>query len=172
MSEYLTDEAMRYFYGLIGLVILVGLAYWADLAQPKPEPVPETRKIFVYYALPTETDMDFVAVEREVEAAEPLSETALLALRELVKGPTEAERGLGLVSSFNDGTEVNSVKVTEPGMVTIDFNEIFDTPMGGSARVRAISESIQKTFQQFDQTTKYEFTFTVNNGEREAVLEP
>ncbi|AKM84616.1 TPA: hypothetical protein DHW58_02635 [Patescibacteria group bacterium] len=162
---------MKYLYWLIGLVILVGVGWLAYQAAPRPVEEPTTQKVFVYYTLLTETDMDLVAVEREVPVNDNKNVLALEALRELVKGPTDAEQTQGIYSSFNDGTEVNSVALAD-GVAIIDFNETFDTPMGGSARVRAISQTLLKTVQQFDQATEYTLGLTVNNGERDAVLEP
>jgi len=162
---------MKYVYGILGVAILVLVANWAYQFAPKPVEEPMTQTVFVYYTIPTETDMDFVAVEREVLVSDDRDVLALATLQELVKGPTDSEKAQGIASSFNDETVVNSVKF-EDGVVTIDFNETFDMQMGGSMRVRAISQSIRKTVQQFDQTTEYTFKLTVNNGAREAVLEP
>jgi len=162
---------MKYVYGILGMIVLALVANWAYQASPKPVAEPTTQTVLVYYTIPTETDMDFVAVEREVPVSDNGDVLALATLQELVKGTTDAERAQGIMSSFNDGTEVNSVKF-EDGVVTIDFNETFDAQMGGSMRVRAISQTIRRTVQQFNQTTEYTIKLTVNNGEREAVLEP
>ena len=155
-------------------LVLLGIWIYTTTMRLKDKPAivqTDTQAVLVYYAVSTETDFDFVAVERNVPKAESLDQLALETLREWISGPTEGQRSQGMASVLNDGTVVNSVKI-EGGQATIDFNDKFDTPMGGSARVMVISQSIQKIMKQFGVDGMSNIKLTINNGERTAVLEP
>jgi spore germination protein GerM len=151
-------------------LVLLGIWIYTTTMQLTSKPT-ATQSVLVYYAVPTATDFDFVAVERIVPKTDDANELALAALREWAKGPTVGQRSQGMSSALNDGVVVNSVKI-EDGQATIDFNDKFDTPMGGSARVMVISQSVQKIMKQFGVEGMPNIRLTINNGERVAVLEP
>ncbi|OGB74098.1 hypothetical protein A2V68_02055 [candidate division Kazan bacterium RBG_13_50_9] len=165
---------MRYEYWAVGIIIVLAVAYmfWGGGMQAPPINPASNHQVLVYLTRATETDMEFVPVVREVMSADDNYEAiALLAIRELVAGPTALEAAEGLSSGFNEGTEVNYIR-SAGNTVIVDFNETFDTPMGGSMRVRSLSGMIQRTIQQFPVWENAEVQFTINRGERAAVLEP
>jgi spore germination protein GerM len=165
-------ESLSWWMLAIIPLVLAGIwIYTTSTRLKQNENTALTQPVLVYYTIPTETDFDFVAVERGVPRTDSVDTLALSALREWVRGPTDLEKAQGMGSSLNDGTEVNSVKI-ENGQATIDFNDKFDTPMGGSARVMSIGRSLEKTMEQFGVEGMANIKLTINNGERAAVLEP
>jgi len=168
-----SDISLWWTLAIIPLVLL-GIWIYTTTIQLKGNPMTvksDTQAVLVYYAISTETDFDFVAVERMVPKTDSIDTLALETLSEWVKGPTEGQKSQGMDSVLNDGVVVNSVKI-EDNQATIDFNDKFDTPMGGSARVMVISQSIQKIMKQFGVEGMSNIKLTINNGERVAVLEP
>ncbi|MFH0905161.1 MAG: GerMN domain-containing protein [bacterium] len=168
---------MRYWltivFGLVFLALVAAGAYWLNNKdQPGPKvQKPMAQMVFVYFVKPTETDMDWVAVERGIPVSDKVEDSMLDTLKLLVQGPTQAEIDLGLSAPFNEGTQVNSVQFDDDILI-IDFNDKFDRQMGGSMRVRAISGMIDETVRQFPIEGVAHIELTINNGEREAVLEP
>lgn len=166
---------MKYFLWFIGLVILVIVAILVFTYTPRPNADQvsniATEKVMIFFTKMTETDMEFVPVEREVRKSNEVELLVLEALEELVKGPTAAEEAQGLSASFNLGTKVNYVHISG-GTLTVDFNYLFDTPMGGSARVGSLSGMIDRTVRQFPLEGIEEIKLTVNRGQRPANLEP
>lgn len=162
---------MKYLYWVIGIVLLAGVLYWAYKTPTKVVPVSETETVYVFMTRMTQTDMEYVPVEREVAKTNVIEDLIKETLTELIKGPTAEEKESGLSVSFNAGTIVNYVKI-EGDTLTVDFNEVFDTPMGGSARVTSISQGLLRTIEQFPLDGVTGIQFTVNNGKRTAVLEP
>ena len=162
---------MKYLYWVIGIVLLAGVLYWAYKTPAKVVPVSETETVYVFLTRMTETDMEFVPVEREVAKTNVVEDLIKATLTKLIEGPTVEEKASGLLVSFNVGTIVNYVKI-EGDTLTVDFNETFDFQMGGSARVTSISQGLLRTIEQFPLDGVEGIRFTVNNGERTAVLEP
>ena len=160
----------------LSIIPLVLLGVWIytttmQLRDPSTIVSSDTQTVLVYYAVSTETDFEFVAVERDVPKTDSINALALSALQEWIKGPTETQLSQGMNNVLNYGVVVNSVAI-ENGQAVIDFNESFDTPMGGSARVTVISQSIQKIMRQFGVEGMNNIKLTINNSERESVLEP
>jgi spore germination protein GerM len=162
---------MKYLYWIIGIVLLAGVLYWAYKTPANVVPKNETEKVYVFLTRVTNTDMEFVPVQREVAKTNVIEDLIKETLTKLIEGPTAEEKASGLSVSFNAGTIVNYVKI-ESGTLTIDFNNVFDTPMGGSTRVASIAQDLTRTIQQFPLEGVMGIQFTVNNGERTAVLEP
>ena len=175
MNEFMAKKtktvSMWWPLATIPLVLFGIWIYTTTMRLEQNENADLTQPVLVYYTIPTETDFDFVAVERGVPRTDDMDALALSALREWVKGPTDLEKAQGMGSSLNEGAEVNSVKI-ESGQATVDFNDKFDTPMGGSARVMSIGRSIERIMKQFGVDGMANITLTINNGERAAVLEP
>jgi len=162
---------MKYFIWLIGLVLLTAIGWAAYQYGPRSQVTADKEEVLVFFVRPTQTDMEFVPVEREILKTDSFEGKVLATLQEWVKGPTETEKAAGVGSGLNAGTEVNSVELAND-VVIIDFNETFDWQMGGSFRVLAIRGQIERIVQQFDLMQAYELKLTVGSGEREAVLEP
>lgn len=166
---------MKYVFWFIGLLVLIGLAMVVFKYTPRPNAVnnstQDTEQVEIFLTRVTQTDMEFVPVKREVPKTNVIEDLIKETLQELIKGPTSAEAAQGLTVAFNQGTEVNYVRISGDTL-TVDFNSRFDTPMGGSTRVSSIFQSIDRTVRQFPLEGVSDIKLTVNNGERAANLEP
>lgn len=152
---------------LIGAVVVIGggWLFWQYSSAPTNSD-DQAMTITVYFAKSEPTDIAIVPVERTIPKTKAV---ATAAIQELLKGPTETEKALGLSTAINSDTILNYVKI-DNGIATVDFNDRFDFQMGGSARVMAINQQILKTLTQF--TTISDIIITINHGERLANLEP
>ncbi|MDD5606160.1 MAG: GerMN domain-containing protein [Patescibacteria group bacterium] len=161
---------MRYVFWALGLVILILLANWTyQTFTSNDEMDANTAQVEVFFNENQPTDIVQVGVERTVPATSNVEDLAEAAMRELLGGPTDKEAEQGLTTAIADGTHLNYVNIVD-GVATVDFNEAFDFQIGGSARVMAISQQVQKTLTQF--TGVNDVRITINHGAREAVLEP
>jgi len=169
-------KSLKYFLGFVGLLVLALIGFMVYTYTPRAGgPVTnqthQTEKVKIFLTNPTDTDMEFVAVDREVAKSNVFETLVAETLTELIKGPTATEKLQGLSAPFNDGTVVNYVKISGNTLI-VDFNDRFDFQMGGSMRVRAIFQMIDRTVRQFPLDGVTQLKLTVNRGEREAVLEP
>lgn len=163
---------MRYIIWVIGLVVVILVANWAYQLWRNPSTTnnqPATQTIQVYFNESRPTEVVQVAVNREVTASSSEVELADAAIRQLLGGPTADEEARGLSTAIQDGSKLNYVK-TDGTTAIVDFNEAFDFQVGGATLVMAIRSQIEKTVLQFPSFTSVRIT--INNGEREAVLEP
>lgn len=96
------------------------------------------------------------------------SQTATAAIKELLKGPTEAERAQGYASAINSGTELKSIKI-QNGIATIDFNNMLGAGVAGSCRVGAIRAEIEETLKQFSTIKSVVISI---EGNTEDILQP
>ena len=105
-------------------------------------PTPDAVDVVLYFPRVTATDVEFVAVQRNVPS-DQAGPAAIVQL--LLDGPTsgeEAEHGVG--DPFPDGVEVLSVEV-DGTTATVDLSaELLDYG-GGSAAVMAIGGAITET---------------------------
>jgi spore germination protein GerM len=120
----------------------------------------------VFLVRTSSPDVELVAVPRRVSAELPLAEAVL---RELLKGPTTAERGQGLASLIPDGAALRSVSVTEMGVARADFSEGLQQGVGGSMRVLGIREQIEATLMAISGITSVILSV---EGETEGILQP
>ena len=111
-------------------------------------------------------ETELVAVPRRVSAEIPLAEAVL---RELLKGPTTAERGQGLASLIPEGAALVSVSVTEMGVARADFSEGLQQGVGGSMRVLGIRQQIETTLMTIPGITSVILSV---EGKTEGVLQP
>lgn len=86
-----------------------------------------------------------LAVERQINVVPAIGRAAI---DELLKGPNEAEKALGYITSINPGVRINNL-VIENGKARIDFSKELDKDVGGSCRVGAIRAQITETLKQF-----------------------
>lgn len=118
-------------------------------------------------------------VERDVsrlsnDKRTTLGELSYLALSELLKGPTEAEKGGGYFTSISEGAKVQKIMIDD-GIVTVDFSALGGSAPGGnesiagSCRVQAIRSQITETIKQFPEIK--EVVISVN-GNSETILQP
>lgn len=161
---------MRYILWVIGLAVLVLIANWAYQSGRSPANTgSSTQTVKVYFSENQPTEIVQVAVDREVLASSDIEKLAGSAIIAMLGGPTDEERAQGLLTAIQDGSHMNYVRIKD-GIATVDFNEAFDFQLGGSAKVLAIRGQVEKTLMQFAGVD--EVKITINNGEREAVLEP
>lgn len=97
-----------------------------------------------------------------------LGELAYIAIKELIKGPTEQEKTEGFFTSINEGTKVQKIFI-ENGVATVDFNDKLNEGVAGSCKVQAIRSQITETLKQFPEIK--EVVISVN-GNSEEILQP
>lgn len=90
------------------------------------------------------------------------------AITELLKGPTEKEKGMDYFTNISPNVRINSLTV-ESGVAKIDFSEELDRNIGGSCRVTAIRAQITETLKQFP--TVQQAVISIN-GRTEDILQP
>ena len=129
----------------------------------------DTQKVVVFFTKTKPAQIITVGVDRDIMASSNPEIRLQRTISKLLLGPNNKEKNQGLYSAINPGVRLNSVNLTDQ-IVTLDFNEALDFQVGGSAKVLAIREQLEKTAFQFDFINQ--LVLTVNNGEREAVLEP
>jgi spore germination protein GerM len=86
------------------------------------------------------------AVDRQVSSKTQIYRSVI---EELIKGPTEEEKGSGYSSLLPDGVILKSIAADANGIVTADFNEALDRGVAGSCRVNSIRAQIVTTLEQF-----------------------
>ncbi len=100
--------------------------------------------------------------------ASRLGEFAYVAIKELLKGPTDAEKKEGFLTSINPETKVQKISIVD-GVATVDFNQGLGREVGGSCRVGAIRSQITETLKQFPEIKDVVISI---NGETETILQP
>jgi len=120
----------------------------------------------VFFVRTSSQEIELVAVPRQVSAEIPLAEACL---RELLKGPTAAERRLGLISLIPEGAALRSVTVSDTGVARADFSEGLQHGVGGSMRVMGIRQQIEGTLMWSSDITSVILSV---EGETEGVLQP
>jgi spore germination protein GerM len=103
-----------------------------------------------------------------VERTVPETETAgTVAMQLLLEGPTQEELAQGYISNIPDGTQLNSVNVTN-GTAQVDFSAQLATA-AGSCTIEAIRAQVEETMLQFQNVN--EVVISVD-GETEEILQP
>ena len=143
------------------LVLLVAVAVTGCRVVPPPQVDAK-----VYFVRPTSQDIELVAVSRRVSGEIPLAEAVL---RELLKGPTAAERREGLTSLIPEGAALRSVSVSDSGVAWADFSEGLQQGVGGSMRVMGIRQQIEGTLMWISGITSVILSV---EGQTEGVLQP
>lgn len=77
---------------------------------------------------------------------------ARLLVEALIAGPDAADKAAGAVSTFPQGSDVNSV-VLRDGVLTVDFNERLRN-VGGSCAATAIRKSVTRTLARLPTVTR------------------
>ena len=120
----------------------------------------------VFFVRESSQKTELVAVARRVSAKLPFAEAVL---RELLKGPTTAERGQGLTSLIPSGAMLRSVSISEAGVARADFSEGLEQGVGGSMRVMGIRRQIETTLKAIPGITSVILSV---EGETEGILQP
>jgi len=88
------------------------------------------------------------------------------AITELLKGPNEAEKSIGLFTSVPEGVALQSLNI-ENGIAKADFNGALNA--GGSCRVSMIRAQIENTLKQFASVSS---VIVSVDGNSEEALQP
>ena len=120
----------------------------------------------VFLVRTSSQEIELVAVPRRVSAELPLAEAVQ---RELLKGPTAAERQQGLASLIPKGAALRSVSVSDTGVARADFSEGLQQGIGGSMRVLGIRQQIEATLTTIPGIKSVILSI---EGETEGVLQP
>ena len=109
--------------------------------QPK---IPEREEVKIYFVKLNEKSekMLLTPVARKVARGLPLENT----MRELIKGPTVAEKKKGLLTAVPSGLRVNSIRLKN-GMAEIDFNGAIEQGAGGSVLINRIDQIVYTATQ-------------------------
>ena len=145
--------------GCVLMIVAVAAAGCRVVSPPQVD-----AKVFLAKTSSQETEL--VAVPRHVSAEIPVAEAVL---RELLKGPTTAERGQGLASLIPEGATLRSISVTEMGVARADFSEGLQQGVGGSMRVLGIRQQIETTLMAIPGITSAILSV---EGETEGILQP
>jgi len=176
----------------LGISALTMFVSWfvgtKDIVEPTPDVVLEYSSIKVFFARPeagppmaenTAQDPNSLYCDRTYPISRVISrptnnpesrlgEFAYVALRELLKGPTETERAQGFFTLINSGTKIQKISIVE-GIATADFSEVLNEGVAGSCRVMAIRSQITETLKQFPEIK--EVIISVND-DSETILQP
>lgn len=106
------------------------------------------------------------SVSREVPKT---TAVARAALDELLKGPTEAEKSAGYMTSINPGVKIQSLTISATGTAYVDFDQKLQEGVGGSCRVGMIRWEIVETLKQFPTVKNVVISI---NGNSEEILQP
>lgn len=132
--------------------------------QPANKPEAESAKDVQVYlmAFNEKTEaLSLHSVRRTVTGASPLDG----ALRELLKGPSAAEKKKGLITAIPRGLQIRSISVHE-GIAEIDFNEHIEDGGTGNIMLSRIDQIVY-TATQFD--TVKAVTLRVNGKKRKTL---
>lgn len=162
---------MKKHFKIFVAIFLVTFAFLGCTPPQATQTPAETMIVKVYFNNP-EIDPNWafecsnvLAVEREIPKT---TDVAMEAITELLKGPTNAEKNEGYVTSINSGVEVQSLTI-QNGVAKIDFNEQLQYQVGGSCKTSAIIAQIQQTLKQFSAVNSVVISI---NGKTEDILQP
>ena len=131
--------------------------------------LPNTIAVKLFFANdkmdPEMTCQKVFAAERIVPKAKTM---ARVALEELLKGPTEAEKAQGFGTTINPGVKINRLVIVD-GVAQVDFDAQMEYQVGGSCRVGMIVRQIQETLKQFPSVKEVKISI---NGRSEDILQP
>jgi hypothetical protein len=128
----------------------------------------ETMTVRAYFAK-SEVTGSTCSVVFPVDRVVPKTEaTARVALEELFKGPTDAEKAQGYFTNINPGVKVQSLVIDSNGTARADFSSELETT-GGSCRVTEIRSEINFTLKQFPTIKNVIISI---NGRTEDILQP
>jgi len=109
---------------------------------------------------------DVTAVSRVVSSNDPVYRATV---EELLRGPTEAERSEGFMTSLPEGVVLKSVAADASGTVIADFSSSLNRQVAGSCLVTTIRSQISETLMQFPEVRE---VIIAVEGRFEDVLQP
>lgn len=128
----------------------------------------ETMIVRAYFGKEAESSEDCQTVFPLERRITKTTAVARAAVEELLKGPTEAERGNGYFTSLNSGVSIQRL-VIKSGTARVDFSAELERAVGGSCRVTAIRSQIMQTLKQF--STVQNVIISID-GRTEDILQP
>jgi len=111
---------------------------------------------------------DVFPVYRAVTGSDDVDDTAVLALRELLKGPNRTEEGQGYYTSLNPGVGLRGLE-REGVTAYADFSPELEDGVAGSCRTMAIRAQITETLLQFEEIERVVILVEGNPG---SILQP
>ncbi len=105
------------------------------------------------------------SVTRQISASE---DKYLAVLRELLAGPTEAEKTSGFFTTINEAVALPEITLVD-GILTADFAPDLEKGIGGSCRVAAINSQLVNTLQQFPEVKQVVISI---DGRTADILQP
>ena len=162
---------MRYIISVIAIVIVaaLGLLMWRERAVAPGPDGQDTATLKVYFMNdkldPEITCQKVFPVERTVPYTLGVAQAAL---KQLLVGPTDAEKAAGYATTIPQGVTLESVTIKD-GTAYAAFDETLERSVGGSCRVTAIRQQIIRTLQQFPTVTNVVISI---NGRTEDILQP
>jgi hypothetical protein len=128
----------------------------------------ELMTIKVFFGNTNDGGIDCNQVHALSRSVAKTQEVARAALEQLLLGPTEAEKQLGIFTSINPGVKIQSLTITD-GLAKVDFDKTLEEAVGGSCRVAAISNQITQTLKQFPTVENVLISI---DGRTEDILQP
>lgn len=129
----------------------------------------ETTKVKAYFLSdkldPQQTCVRAFPVERTVPKTQ---EVAFVALSEMLRGPTNADKNAGYTTAIPERVAINSITISN-GVARVDFNYALDGGVAGSCRVSAIRAQITETLKQFSNVQQ---VIISREGHTDDVLQP
>ena len=152
------------------IVVLGGYLGFVFLKEEKPEKIEEFMTVKVFFGSsqlnPEVEDCRLVyPVERNILKTQAV---ARVALEELLKGPTSAEKAEDYFTSINSGVKIQNLTI-ENEIARVDFDEQLEFQVGGSCKVAAIRYQIYQTLEQFPTIKSVIISI---NGRVEDILQP
>ncbi|MBI2064775.1 MAG: GerMN domain-containing protein [Candidatus Yanofskybacteria bacterium] len=166
----------------IDIALLTLFVSWfvgrSDIVEPVPRISPQYSGVKVFFPNKVQ-DSDNLSCEKTYPASREISmstnnsenrlgEIAYIAIKELLKGPTEADKAQGFFTSINLGAKVQKISIVE-GVANVEFDEEFNRGVAGSCRVQTIRSQIEETLKQFPEIK--EVIISVD-GDSKTILQP
>ncbi|NMC51712.1 DUF333 domain-containing protein [Candidatus Kuenenbacteria bacterium] len=104
-------------------------------------------------------------IEREILKTPAVAEAAI---KELLKGPSQAEKDNGYFSNIPEGVKIQKLTI-EKGVAKVDFDKTLESAAGGSCRVSAVRAEITETLLQFSTVKSVVISI---DGRSEDILQP
>lgn len=123
----------------------------------------EAMAVKLYFSDPERSSTDCSAVAAVERMIPKTSAPATEAMRELLLGPTNAEKENGSYTALPYGSKLNSLRI-ENGIAYADFNAVTEMG-GGSCAMLARQAQIQKTLLQFPTVKEVKFSIDGRTGD-------
>lgn len=151
------------------VIAVAGFFVWRERAVAPGPDGEGTITLKVYFLNdrldPEVTCQKVFPVERAIPHTQGVAQAAL---KQLLMGPTDAEKAQGYGTTIPQGVTLESVSVRD-GTAYAAFDETLERAVGGSCRVTAIRQQIIQTLKQFP--TVRDVVISID-GRTEDILQP